>query len=100
MDDKIAINKHIVGPYVLTYDASLKTETFSEDCCCGITFYLKDGRYQVVNNYHMGLRLIVNYHNGGWQDIPFKPSSFWVLPSVEVSELAEESFAHVAFTRQ
>lgn len=101
MTEKPVYNMYVLGPYMLTYDASLKTEMFSEKDYHGIIFTNDKGRYQVINNYHMGPRMIVNYHGGGFEDIPFKPASFWCLPpGVTAEELEKESFIHVAFARQ
>lgn len=46
----------------------------------GIIFHTEDARYDVVNNPHLGPRIIINPHGGGFEDMPFKPETFGFLP--------------------
>lgn len=95
------VNIHILGPYALTFDATIKVESFSCESYDGVAFTAGDKAYQVINNYHMGPRLIINPHAGGFEDVPFKPETFWLLPKdVVAKELSKEEFIHVAFTRK
>lgn len=71
---------YILGPYILQFDADMPIETFSEPWYHGIIFLAEDGRYQVINNYYWGPRLIINPKAGGCEDIPFKPETFGFLP--------------------
>jgi hypothetical protein len=81
---------YILDSYILTYDEKIKTETFECEQYYGITFHMKDKRYQVLHNYDLGNRIIINPNNGGFQDIPFKPDTFWFLPpGVEARETHE-----------
>jgi hypothetical protein len=100
MDGKKVVNMYVLGPYVLTFDAAIKVEYFSCESYNGVMFTVGDKKYQVVNNYYMGPRLIINPLAGGFEDIPFKPGTFWLLPEgATAEELSKEQFAHVAFTR-
>jgi hypothetical protein len=90
----------VLGEYVITYDASIKTEMFSCADYNEIMFHMENGRYQIVNNYHMGPRLIINPAAGGFRDVPFKPETFWLLPpGVRANQLSTERFSDVGFTR-
>lgn len=94
------VNMYILGHYVITYDASMKTEVFSCESYNGITFFTEEGRYQVINNYHMGPRIVINLHDGSFRDMPFKPDTFDYLPKgTSASELKNEGFEYVCFTR-
>lgn len=101
MTKKSTVNMYVLGPYMLTFDASIKVESFSCEFYNGIVFATQDARYQVINNYHMGPRIIINPHLGGFEDIPFKPETFWFLPEgVVACELSKEEFTHVSLARK
>lgn len=92
---------YVLGNYLLVYNASIEVEIFSCEDYDGIIFLMEDARYQLINNYHMGPRLVINPWNGGFQDMPFKPDTFWLLPpGVQASQLSEERFTDVGFTHQ
>jgi hypothetical protein len=78
---------HKVNNYLLTYAEDIKVEIYDSKCYHGIIFYIGEHRYDVVNNYHMGCRLII-HNEDGWKDIPFKPGTFGFLPDgIEAIEL-------------
>lgn len=80
------VDKYILDKYLFIFDASY--ETYSCESYSGIIFYSNGNKYDVVNNYLMGFRLIINEANGSWRDIPFKPATFGFLPNnIEVREL-------------
>ena len=91
---------YVLGEYLITYDASIKVEMFSEKDYHGIYFFMEDGQYQLINNFHMGPRMIINLKNGYNHDIPFKPATFSFLPpGVTACEMNKEPFIHVSFAR-
>jgi hypothetical protein len=75
--------------YLITYDHTFKTETYSCQWYYGIIFWDdQDNKYDVIHNYYLGNRLIINPKAGGFSDIPFKPATFGFLPDgIEVTEL-------------
>jgi hypothetical protein len=89
-------NLYTLGPYLITYDTTMKTETFSEASYHGIIFITSEARYQLINNYHLGTRLIINPHDGGCQDIPFKPATFVFLPEGVGAHLISEGLNNVS----
>lgn len=98
---KQVVNMYVLGSYVLTFDAIIKVESFSCESYDGVAFTVDDKNYQVINNYHMGPRLVINPRAGGFEDVPFKPETFWLLPEgIVAKELSKEEFIHVAFTRK
>jgi hypothetical protein len=100
MDSRQVVNIYVLGPYVLTFDATISVEYFSCESYNEVMFTVGPKKYQVVNNFHMGPRIIINPLAGGCEDIPFKPGTFWLLPEgVTAEELSKEQFAHVSFTR-
>lgn len=99
--EKQVVNMYVLGSYVLTFDVAIKVESFSCESYDGVVFTVGDKTYQVINNYHMGPRLIINPHAGGFEDMPFKPETFGFLPKgIVANELSKEEFIHVAFTRK
>jgi hypothetical protein len=67
--------------YQLLFDECIKHETYDEQWYYGIIFYDEDnGKYDVIHNYLMGNRIIIN-NKEGWRDIPFKEATFGFLPA-------------------
>lgn len=79
--NKMPFETYVLGDYLITYEPNIVVEKFSCQWYDGIVFIMKDGRYQLVNNYVMGTRIIINPADGGYQDIPFKPETFHYLPA-------------------
>lgn len=66
--------------YLLSFDKDMKHETYDEPWYYGIIFYDSEGgKYDVIQNYLLGSRLIIN-NKDGWKDIPFKEATFSFLP--------------------
>ncbi len=72
-------NIYILDKYIIHYDNSIIPEFFSEKSYYGIIFYINDGRYELIHNFHLGNRILIN-EKSGWQDIPFKKETFGFLP--------------------
>jgi hypothetical protein len=80
-------NVYILDNYLLKFDIDVKFETYSCKCYYGIIFHVNNGRYDVIHNFNMGNRLLIN-NDDGWKDIPFKKSTFGFLPpGVEAIEI-------------
>jgi hypothetical protein len=75
MYDTFTLNK-----YTIKYDHRIKTEIFSNTQYYGIIFFMDDGQYEILHNYDMGDRLLINLNNGSNKDVPFKEETFWMLP--------------------
>jgi hypothetical protein len=82
---------YFLGPYRIHYPSHLRVETFREESYDGIIFIMEDARYQLINNYAMGTRLIINPHDGGFKDMPFNVRSFaWLPEGVTATEIQDE----------
>jgi hypothetical protein len=78
----------ILNNYRFIFPNNTVYEKYSTESYCGIIFHINNYRYDIVNNYVMGFRLIINDLDGGWKDIPFKKATFGFLPDIiEVTEL-------------
>lgn len=80
----------VLDKYMITYPKRYKVETYSTKDYYGIIFFTEDCKYDVIHNYFMGNRIIINHEAGGFQDIPFKPATFGFLPEdIIVREMGE-----------
>lgn len=73
-------NIFILDRYLITYPIGFEVEIYNEKWYYGIIFKTAEGRYDVLHNYALGNRLIINKKDGSWNDIPFKPATFDFLP--------------------
>lgn len=82
---------------LIMYDPNIKCETYECSQYHGIIFYIPndggnsvfgtEGRYDIVHNYDLGNRLLIN-NSEGIKDIPFKAGTFAFLPTgVEAIEI-------------
>lgn len=87
-----------LGNYSFSFDPLISYKTHECESYSCIIFYL-DGvttpftyedchTYEIVNNYHMGYRLIIN-NERGWADLPFKEATFGFLPE-EIKVIQDE----------
>lgn len=74
------INK-IIDKYILVFDDHIKYEEYSEKQYYGIIFFINNFRYEVIHNYDLGNRLIINGEYFAYKDIPFNIKTFDFLPS-------------------
>lgn len=79
---------NINNQIVLSFDETVKHETYSCEWYYGIIFYvyndnnyLNEGcsRYDIVHNIYLGNRILI-YDSEGCRDIPFKKATFGLLP--------------------
>lgn len=77
---------------MITYPDSMKREFFEAPSYIGIKLFTSEGTYQVINNFYMGPRIIITMKDGFWNDIPFKPDTFYFLPE-SVSAIPLEDFS-------
>lgn len=80
IDSEIVYNVYTFDQYLITYDSSIRAELFYCEWYYGITFYINDSKYELIHNYALGNRILINLHEGWFQDIPFKPATFDFLP--------------------
>ena len=80
--------------YWIRYPASIKVTCFEEEWYYGIIFHVEGGDYEVIHNYAMDTqRLLITERAptgaSGWNDIPFKPATFRLLPNgITVEEIS------------
>lgn len=78
--ESVQFKTFTLDQYLLTFDSQIKHETYDEEWFYGIIFYDDDGgKYDVMHNYALGNRLLLN-NKEGWKDIPFKEATFGFLP--------------------
>lgn len=73
-------NIYVLDRYLITYPIGFKVEIYNEKWYYGIIFVTEEGRFDLLHNYALGNRLIINRKDGSWHDIPFKPATFGFLP--------------------
>ena len=79
---------YVLDTYLIMYPTDMNVETFNCEWYYGIIFRTEKGRYEAMHNYALGNRILLNFHDGSWQDIPFKPATFGFLPDgVEALEI-------------
>lgn len=81
---------------LLIFSPDMKYEIYSCNSYHGIIFHIpekdnqifgSEGHYDIMHNNILGNRLLINNFEG-WKDIPFKQSTFELLPfGIEVIEL-------------
>lgn len=90
-DIKDAVNNYgvyVLDTYLIKYPVCFNVETFNCEYYYGIIFRNQIGKFEVMHNYALGNRILLNFHDGSWQDIPFKPATFGFLPEeVEAIEI-------------
>lgn len=97
MQDSKEINvtqEYKLGKFKFTFPTYLKFIISEDDSYITITFLIENDnlignkfdKYEIINNYYLGYRLFIS-NKTGWQDVPFKKETFWLLPpEVKVSE--------------
>jgi hypothetical protein len=79
---------YVLDNYLIVYPSGMNVETFSEEWFYGIIFRTEKGKFEAMHNYALGNRILLNFHDGSWHDIPFKPATFGFLPDgVEAIEI-------------
>jgi hypothetical protein len=96
-DNPAASQEYKLGKFKFIFPQDMKFDTAECDCYSAVIFLIegagyldnKFGKYEVINNRHMGYRLFVSIKEG-WNDIPFKKETFGFLhPSIKVIEEEE-----------
>lgn len=71
----------ILDTYIITYDSNIKTDKFDNEWYYGITFYTgPHSKCELIHNYALGNRILLNPKEHWGFDIPFKPGTFHLLP--------------------
>jgi hypothetical protein len=79
---------YVLDTYLIVYPPDMNVETFAEKWYYGIIFRTEKGKYEVMHNYASGNRILLHFHDGSWDDVPFKPATFGFLPEgVEAIEI-------------
>lgn len=79
-----------LGKYTFIFPKNMKFKTTECDSYSVVSFFVENdgnpylgenfGKYEVINNPHLGYRLFVS-NKDGWKDIPFRRDTFAFLPS-------------------
>lgn len=81
---------YLLGPYRITYPCHMAVATYRCEWYDGII--LRDGavKYDLVNNYHMGTRLLISEPPSRCKDVPFYSDTFWLLPAGVTAEKEDQ----------
>ncbi len=71
-----------IGPYDIAIPEGVSVTPFSCADYYGIEIRMGGRRYEILDNLHMGPRLLVSDidHPGSLKDVPFHLGSAWLLP--------------------
>lgn len=61
-------------------DHAIQYRTYDEEHARGIVFTVGEWTYDIVHNFEMGYRLLINSTKYEWKDLPFKEGMFHFLP--------------------
>ena len=88
----VAANPPIISPpekefkldnYIISFPSFIEHETYQCGSYYGIIFKIDKIKYDIIHNYLLGNRLLINGDNiGEWKDIPFKKETFSFLPKI------------------
>lgn len=90
MQDLKEINstqEYKLGKFNFIFPTNIKFVITEEDSYSTITFLIENNsligdkfdKYEIINNCYLGYRLFIS-NTKGWQDVPFKKETFWLLP--------------------
>lgn len=90
MESSNDLQEFKLGKYKFLFPKDVKHETTECDCYSVVSFFIKNesDKYEVIDNQYMGYRLFIS-NRSGWQDVPFKRETFWLLPP-EIKVIEEE----------
>lgn len=78
------------GAFIVSFNANeIEHETYKNDSYYGIIFKDGEAKYDLVHHYFDWTRMIVNYHDGSYKDMPFHEGTFRFLPNcVKIERVA------------
>lgn len=78
------------GSFVVSFSSNeIEHETYKNDSYYGIIFKDAKGKYDLVHHYFDWTRMIVNYPDGSYKDLPFHEGTFRFLPeSIKIERVA------------
>lgn len=80
----------ILGDLRISFDDGVRYSEYSCEWYDVLTVYDDEGFYEIINNYFMGHRLYIRKIDGSWKDIPFRESSFEIVPFIKVERIYEK----------
>lgn len=81
-------NRYQIDKFLIEFDDDLQFHTYVDKWYYGIIFITANGRYEIIHNYFLGNRLLINNDEFSCKDIPFKQETFSFLPNnIIVTEL-------------
>jgi hypothetical protein len=70
-----------LGTFVVSFDeATIEHETYDDKCYYGIIFKDQEAKYDLIHHRIDWTRMIVNYKDGSYKDLPFHEGTFRFLP--------------------
>lgn len=66
--------------YVVDFPDSMEYKIFDEEWYYGIIFKVDGSRYEIIHNRVGWDRIIINYKDSSWSDLPFNEGTFRFLP--------------------
>jgi len=68
-----------IGNFLILFK-NIQYETYDDPSYYGVIFKDDKAKYDIIHHRFDWTRLIVNYINGSWQDLPFHEGTFRFLP--------------------
>lgn len=73
-----------IGKLEISFEDHIRYEQYSCQWYDVLTIFIENSQYDIINNHVMGYRLNITNRDGSWKDIPFKETSFEMIPQVKV----------------
>lgn len=79
-----------LGNFMVSFDETvIEHETYDIPCYYGIIFRDREAKYDLIHHRIDWTRMVVNYKDGSYKDLPFHEGTFRFLPDcVKVERIA------------
>jgi len=74
------------GKFIFKFPCTLKVEANTNEYYSTLAFIKGENKWEVVNNFAMGYRLIINEPYFSWKDMPFHSGTYNFLPEEIIVE--------------
>lgn len=70
------------GDFIVSFKSEdIEYETYDDPSYYGIVFKDKEAKYDLVHHRFDWTRMVINYSDGSYKDLPFHEGTFRFLPS-------------------
>jgi len=70
-----------IGRFILTFPDDIGYYICNDESGEGIRFHIDGKRYEMLNSL-LGMRLLINWDEFSWKDIPFHEGTTYILPDI------------------